>query len=163
MKLGIIKADERNRLFKGIEKIAFHTTIKLQRDLAIGSKYSQGDFPLYHRDNSFISWKVNWRGRNITCYGQVVVYYKYYDWIDIIVVVKRYNKINKNSFNQLFIKRNNLDGLTTIKHTEIINIISRIGINKFGKEILYLVLNHTKIIFEVYSMICNIISKFANY
>jgi hypothetical protein len=59
MKLSIIKADERDRLFKGIERVAFYTTIELQRGLAIGSKYSQGDFPLYYKDNSFISWKVN--------------------------------------------------------------------------------------------------------
>jgi hypothetical protein len=92
-----------------------------------------------------------------------VVYYKYYDWTDIIVVVKRYNKINKNSFNQLFIERDDLGGLTTIKHTEIINIISCIRINKFGKEIFYLVLNRAETTLEVYSMICGIISKFANY
>jgi hypothetical protein len=55
MKLGIIKADERNRLFKSIERVAFYITIELQRDLAIRSEYSQGDFPLYYRDNSFIS------------------------------------------------------------------------------------------------------------
>jgi hypothetical protein len=78
-------------------------------------------------------------------------------------VVKRYNKINKNSFNQLFIKRNNLGSLTIIKHTEIINIISCIRINEFGKEILYLVLNRIETILEIYSMICSIISKFANY
>jgi hypothetical protein len=59
MKLSIIKADERDRLFKGIERVAFYTTIEFQRGLAIGSKYSQGDFPLYYKDNSFISWKVN--------------------------------------------------------------------------------------------------------
>jgi hypothetical protein len=35
--------------------------------------------------------------------------------------------------------------------------------NEFGKEILYLVLNHTEIILKVYSMICDIISKFADY
>jgi hypothetical protein len=92
-----------------------------------------------------------------------VVYYKYYDWTDIIIVIKRYNKINKNLFNQLFIKRDDLGSLTTIKYIEIINIISCIRINEFRKEILYLVLNHTKIILEVYSMICDIISKFANY
>jgi hypothetical protein len=92
-----------------------------------------------------------------------VVYYKCYDWIDIIIVVKRYNKINKNSFNQLFIEQDDLGNLTTIKHTEIINIISYIGINKFRKEILYLILNRTEIILEVYFMICDIISKFANY
>jgi hypothetical protein len=131
--------------------------------LAIRSKYSQNDFPLYCRDNSFISWKVNWRGRDITCYSQVVVYYKCYDWIDIIIVVKRYNKINKNSFNQLFIERDDLGSLTIIKHIEIVNIIGCIGINEFGKEIFYLVLNHAEIILEVYSMICNIISKFTNY
>jgi hypothetical protein len=91
-----------------------------------------------------------------------VVYYKCYDWTDIIIIVKRYNKINKNSFNQLFIKRDNLDSLTTIKHTEIINIISCIGINEFRKEIFYLVLNHIEIILEIYFMICDIISKFAN-
>jgi hypothetical protein len=28
MKLGIIKADERDRLFKGIERVAFYTTIE---------------------------------------------------------------------------------------------------------------------------------------
>jgi hypothetical protein len=77
-------------------------------------------------------------------------------------VVKRYNKINKNLFNQLFIKRDDLSNLTTIKYIEIINIISCIRINEFGKEILYLVLNHAEIILEIYSMICNIISKFAN-
>jgi hypothetical protein len=59
MKLSIIKADKRNRLFKSIERIALHTTIEFQRGLAIRSKYSQGDFPLYRRDNSFISWKIN--------------------------------------------------------------------------------------------------------
>jgi hypothetical protein len=99
MKLGIIEADERDRPFKGIERVALYTTIEFQYSLAIGSKYSQGDFPLYYKNNSFISWKVNWRGRNTICYSQVVVYYKYYDWTDIIIVVKRYNKINKNSFN----------------------------------------------------------------
>jgi hypothetical protein len=78
-------------------------------------------------------------------------------------VVKRYNKINKNSFNQLFVERDNLGSLTIIKHIEIINIISCIGINEFGKEIFYLVLNHAEIILEVYSMICGIISKFTNY
>jgi hypothetical protein len=64
--------------------------------------------------------------------------------IDIIVVVRRYNKINKNSFNQLFIERDDLGGLATIKHTEIVNIIGRIRMNEFGKEILYLVLNRTE-------------------
>jgi hypothetical protein len=59
MKLGIIEADEKNKLFKGIERVALYTTIEFQRGLAIGSEYSQGDFPLYHRDNSFISWKIN--------------------------------------------------------------------------------------------------------
>jgi hypothetical protein len=92
-----------------------------------------------------------------------MVYYKYYDWTDIIIVVKRYNKINKNSFNQLFIERDDLGNLTTIKYIEIVNIISRIRINKFGKKIFYLVLNRIKIILEVYSMICGVISKFANY
>jgi hypothetical protein len=92
-----------------------------------------------------------------------VVYYKCYDWTDIIIIVKRYNKINKNSFNQLFVKRNNLGSLTTIKHTEIINIISCIKINEFGKEIFYLVLNHIETILEVYSMICSIIYKFTDY
>jgi hypothetical protein len=77
-------------------------------------------------------------------------------------VVKRYNKINKNSFNQLFIERDDLGSLTTIKHIEIINIISYIGINEFGKEILYLVLNRIEITLEVYSMICGVISKFAD-
>jgi hypothetical protein len=77
-------------------------------------------------------------------------------------VVKRYNKINKNSFNQLFVERDDLGSLTTIKHIEIINIISCIGVNEFGKEIFYLILNHTEIILEVYSMICGIIFKFAN-
>jgi hypothetical protein len=77
-------------------------------------------------------------------------------------VVKRYNKINKNSFNQLFVKQDNLGNLITIKYIEIINIISRIRINEFRKEILYLVLNHIKIILKVYSMICSIISKFAD-
>jgi hypothetical protein len=78
-------------------------------------------------------------------------------------VVKRYNKINKNLFNQLFVERDNLGSLTTIKYTKIINIINCIRINEFGKEIFYLVLNRTKTILEVYSMICGIISKFANY
>jgi hypothetical protein len=78
-------------------------------------------------------------------------------------VVKRYNKINKNSFNQLFVEQNDLGSLITIKHIEIINIISCIGINEFGKKIFYLVLNHAEIILKVYSMICSIISKFANY
>jgi hypothetical protein len=59
MKFGIIKADERDRLFKGIERIALYTTIEFQRSLAIRSEYSQGDFPLYYKDNSFISWKIN--------------------------------------------------------------------------------------------------------
>jgi hypothetical protein len=59
MKLSIIEADEKDKLFKGIEKVALYTTIELQRGLAIRSEYSQGDFPLYYRDNSFISWKVN--------------------------------------------------------------------------------------------------------
>jgi hypothetical protein len=77
-------------------------------------------------------------------------------------MVKWYNKINKNSFNQLFIERDNLGSLTTIKYIEIINIISYIGMNEFGKEIFYLVLNRTKIILKVYFMICDIISKFAN-
>jgi hypothetical protein len=162
MKLGIVEADERDGPFKGIERVALHTTIELQRGLAIGSEYSQGDFPLYRRDNSFISWKVNWRGRDTTCYGQVVVYCKCYDWTDIIVVVKRYNKINKNSFNQLFVERDDLGSLTTIKHTEIVNIIGRIGMNEFGKEILYLVLNRAETTLEVYSMICGVISKFAD-
>jgi hypothetical protein len=40
MKLGIIEADERDGLFKDIKRIAFYTTIELQHDLAIGSKYS---------------------------------------------------------------------------------------------------------------------------
>jgi hypothetical protein len=92
-----------------------------------------------------------------------MVYYKYYDWIDIIIVVKRYNKINKNLFNQLFIERDDLGSLTIIKHIEIINIISCIRMNEFGKEIFYLVLNHIEIILEIYFMICSIISKFANY
>jgi hypothetical protein len=78
-------------------------------------------------------------------------------------VVERYNKINKNSFNQLFVKQNNLSNLITIKHIEIINIISCIRMNEFGKEIFYLVLNHIEIILKVYSMICDIISKFTNY
>jgi hypothetical protein len=65
-------------------------------------------------------------------------------------------------FNQLFVERDDLGGLTTIKHIEIINIISRIRINKFRKEIFYLVLNRIEIILKVYSMICSIISKFAN-
>ena len=78
-------------------------------------------------------------------------------------MVKRYNKINKNSFNQLFIERDDLSSLTTIKHTEIVNIISRIRINEFGKEILYLVLNRIEITLKVYSIICDVISKFANY
>ena len=163
MKLGIIKTDERDGPFKNIKRVALYTIIEFQRSLVIRSKYSQGDFFLYCKDNSFISWKVNQKGRDITCYSQVVVYYKYYDWTDIIIVVKRYNKINKNSFNQLFIKRDNLSNLIIIKHIEIINIISYIGINKFGKEILYLVLNHTKTTLEVYSMICSIIYKFADY
>jgi hypothetical protein len=59
MKLSIIKTDERNRPFKGIKRIALYITIELQRGLAIRSKYSQGDFFLYYKDNSFISWKVN--------------------------------------------------------------------------------------------------------
>jgi hypothetical protein len=91
-----------------------------------------------------------------------MVYYKCYDWTDIIIVVKRYNKINKNLFNQLFIKRDDLGNLIIIKHIEIINIISYIRMNEFGKEILYLVLNHAEIILEVYFMICGVISKFAN-
>jgi hypothetical protein len=78
-------------------------------------------------------------------------------------MVKQYNKINKNSFNQLFIERDDLDNLITIKYIEIINIISCIRINKLGKEIFYLILNYAEIILEVYSMICGIISKFANY
>jgi hypothetical protein len=78
-------------------------------------------------------------------------------------VVKRYNKINKNSFNQLFVERDDLGSLTTIKYIEIINIISYIGINKFGKKIFYLVLNRIKIIFEIYFMIYGVISKFADY
>ena len=77
-------------------------------------------------------------------------------------MVKQYNKINKNSFNQLFIERDDLSSLTTIKHIEIINIISYIRINKFGKKIFYLVLNRIKIILEIYSMICGIISKFID-
>jgi hypothetical protein len=40
MKLGIVEADERDRPFKGIERVALYTTIELQRGLAIGSKYS---------------------------------------------------------------------------------------------------------------------------
>jgi hypothetical protein len=49
------KSGQKNRLFKGIERVAFYTTIEFQRGLAIRSKYSQGDFPLYYKDNSFIS------------------------------------------------------------------------------------------------------------
>jgi hypothetical protein len=78
-------------------------------------------------------------------------------------VVKRYNKINKNSFNQLFIERDDLGSLTTIKYIEIINIISYIRINKFGKKIFYLVLNRIEIIFEIYFMIYSVISKFTDY
>jgi hypothetical protein len=78
-------------------------------------------------------------------------------------VVKRYNKINKNLFNQLFIKRDNLGNLTIIKYIEIINIINCIRINKFRKKILYLVLNHIETILKIYSMICSIISKFTDY
>jgi hypothetical protein len=59
MKLGIIKTDKRDRLFKDIERIAFYIIIEFQRNLTIGSKYSQGDFLLYYKDNSFISWKIN--------------------------------------------------------------------------------------------------------
>jgi hypothetical protein len=77
-------------------------------------------------------------------------------------VVRRYNKINKNSFNQLFVEQDDLGGLATIKHTEIVNIISCIRINKFRKEILYLVLNRAETTLKVYSMICGVISKFAN-
>ena len=40
MKLGIVEADERDGPFKGMERVALHTTIELQRGLAIGSKYS---------------------------------------------------------------------------------------------------------------------------
>jgi hypothetical protein len=65
-------------------------------------------------------------------------------------------------FNQLFVEQDDLGSLIIIKYIEIINIISCIKINEFRKEILYLVLNHTEIILEVYSMICSIISKFAN-
>ena len=65
-------------------------------------------------------------------------------------------------FNQLFVKQDDLGSLIIIKHIEIINIISYIRINEFGKKIFYLVLNHVEIIFEVYFMICDIISKFAN-
>jgi hypothetical protein len=78
-------------------------------------------------------------------------------------VVKRYNKINKNSFNQLFVERDDLGSLMIIKHIKIINIISCIGINEFGKEIFYLILNCAETILEIYSMICSIISKFTNY
>jgi hypothetical protein len=78
-------------------------------------------------------------------------------------VVKWYNKINKNSFNQLFVERDDLGSLTIIKHTEIINIISRIRMNEFGKKILYLVLNRIETTLKVYSMICGIISKFTDY
>jgi hypothetical protein len=59
MKLSIIKANERDRLFKGIKKIALYIIIEFQRGLTIRSKYFQGDFLLYYRDNSFISWKIN--------------------------------------------------------------------------------------------------------
>jgi hypothetical protein len=163
MKLGIVEADERGGPSKGMERVTLHTTIELQYRLAIGSEYSQGDFPLYRRDNSFISWKVNWRGKDTTCYGQVVVYCKCYDWTDIIVVVRRYNRIYKNSFNQLFVERDDLGGLATIKHTEIVNIIGRIGMNEFGKEILYLILNRAETTLEVYSIIRSTTSKFTNY
>jgi hypothetical protein len=77
-------------------------------------------------------------------------------------MVKQYNKINKNLFNQLFVERDDLGSLTTIKYIEIVNIISCIRINEFRKEIFYLILNRTKIILEIYSMICGVISKFTD-
>jgi hypothetical protein len=40
MKLNIIETNERDRPFKGIERIAFYTTIEFQRGLVIGSEYS---------------------------------------------------------------------------------------------------------------------------
>jgi hypothetical protein len=40
MKLSIIETDKRDRPFKGIERVAFYTTIELQRGLAIRSEYS---------------------------------------------------------------------------------------------------------------------------
>jgi hypothetical protein len=40
MKLSIIEADKRDRLFKGIKRVALHITIEFQRGLAIRSKYS---------------------------------------------------------------------------------------------------------------------------
>lgn len=161
MKLGMVEADERDGPSKGMERVALYTTIQLRRGLTIGSEYSQGDFPLHRRDNSFISWKITWKGNDITCYGQVVIYCKCYDWTDIIVVVRRYNKISKNSFNHLFVEQDDLGGLSTIKHTEIVNIIGRIGMNEFGKEILYLVLNRAETTLEV-CLWCGITFQITN-
>lgn len=71
------------------------------------------------------------------------------DWDDIIVVVRAFKKVaTTSSFNLSFVEEE-LGGLKSIKHSEIVNIIGRIDKQEDMKKVTYLVRNRAETTLEV--------------
>lgn len=61
MEIGIIPDNRYGLKYKGMDRIVWHTKIDLVWGLPIGSEYSQGDFAVNRRDDSYIAWGTEGR------------------------------------------------------------------------------------------------------
>lgn len=148
MRIGLIQDDQYGPKYKGTERVVLHTKMELVWRLPIGSEYSQAEFAV-RRNDSYISWRV--AGKSTLSFGQVVIFCKCYDWDDIIVIVRAFKRVSTTPMFELSFVEEDLGGLESIKHTEIVNIIGRIEKKDGLRKVTYLVRNRAESALEVSS------------
>jgi hypothetical protein len=120
-----------------LDRIAAYQKYHLKWRLSIGSQYSQSEYAINRRDDSYITWRLATQPDSALQYARVVLFVHLYDW-EAIAIIQPIRQVAHSAFKTTRIVED-LGRMQSIKVSEIVGAAGRISKHIGNHRVTYLV------------------------